>query len=189
MGTKTIQKRKKMAIAVLMFIVLLAIIFQGIKVGLRATYSVWTYDIENFHSAKESYSLIAENMIQVYEDEKNVNSNLKSVILWIALSNNWTIRCINDAASYNYYDIVIDIGPDLCEAYNLVSSCLMGGYHGESCSVTAEGDRVVFSSGGRSHYVVYMMNGGVPRGLSLGNNFEDNYYREWLTFKWYYIAR
>ena len=181
---------KKFTIILLGCIVLLVVVCYCAKIIRRATYNVWTYDIDNFRSDKSSYMIVADKMIEFYEYEKKANDNLEQTYVHLALHDSWTVRCVNSSNSIgSYYDIEIDITEEEREAYKIVSSNLMGGYHGEASTVKVLEDRVIFISGGRPHYVIYMRNGGVPKGLSPNSDFDDDYYREWLTLKWYYIAR
>ena len=148
-------------------------------------YNLWEVDIDSFKENKKSYEIIANTLIKVYDEEKEKNSNLCVVNLYLAGTSSWTFRCYLDSRrSGNYYDLSLNVTENQREAWENVLDSMNVAPAGESHMIKVMHDRVVFQSGMLPYAFIFMRNCDIPTGLNENGDIDKDYFRERLSFRY-----
>ena len=177
---------------IILILVLFFIIFIGVRIGISTyhDYEYWLYDvgkyaIRDFRSNKESFELTAEKALDLFNDEKEKNNELKYISITMAQGETWKLDCVVDPENReNDYISLRELSRKEYDAYTSISRAFAETDSRGLYFIKVTHNRVVFASG-TPYAIIYMKDGKTPKYIIAENENYDSIFMDKLSTKWF----
>lgn len=147
-------------------------------------FNMESHSISHFHRQKKYFDIVAKRLMEIYDEAKEQNSDLKEIISDYPSDTHWNLKCRFEDKNQNYV-LQKEISEEEHSAYSKVSDAfakdkLNYGLVG----IYIEDGRVCFASGS-PYAVIYVKNGRRPDYIKSENEKYDSIFVLRLSFKWF----